>query len=295
MQPLAAIVQQLCTSLPGVDPAACQLLFEKKPLDLSTPARLSNLPAGAKVELRTELAPTATAASDLLGLGRQVHVFTREAAEAAEAEERAAGEASAPSDDFYEFTAEDWARVAAGRARAAAAAEGASLRTAALRERDERVAASRHGPAPVRVHLPGGLVLQASFGALETLGALRQLVARCLAPGVRSWTLYTAPPKQVLADWGVSMYKAGLVPAANVHLGLGAPHGGTRLLRPEVAALLGPPPPARGFARRQAPDAGQERSERTVAGGNFRAGGASGTSNGKAGGGKAPKWLKLGK
>lgn len=37
---------------------------------------------------------------------------------------------------------------------------------------------------------------QASFGALETLGALRELVGRCLAPDVRAWSLYTTPPKQ---------------------------------------------------------------------------------------------------
>ena len=64
-------------------------------------------------------------------------------------------------DAFYEFTAEDYARVAAGRARAAAAAESATLRTAALRAREEAAAAGRHGPVPIRVHLPGGLVLQA--------------------------------------------------------------------------------------------------------------------------------------
>ena len=54
MQPLSTIVEQLCASLPRpVDPAACQLLFNKQPLVLSTPARLANLPAGAKLELRT--------------------------------------------------------------------------------------------------------------------------------------------------------------------------------------------------------------------------------------------------
>lgn len=54
MQPLSSIVEQLCSSLPSpVDPAACQLLFNKKALELSTPARLANLPAGAKLELRT--------------------------------------------------------------------------------------------------------------------------------------------------------------------------------------------------------------------------------------------------
>jgi len=204
-----------------------------------------------------------------------VHVFAREAAEAAEAAERcahapslccestaqagmrqqraarSAAEGPPPGDDFYDFTAEDWAAVAGARARAAAAAEGAALRTAALRERDERAAASRLGPVPVRVHLPDGLVLQARprpsgpyasvllqahvhapaapgtragrirhtpstsasravdfrmgmggqrtwcFSALEPLGALRELVGRCLVPGAQGWCLYTTPPKQV--------------------------------------------------------------------------------------------------
>ncbi len=222
------------------------------------------------------------AAPDPLGLGRAVHVFAREAAEASEAAERcahapslhcestaqagmrqqraarSAAEGPPPGDDFYDFTAEDWAAVAGARARAAAAAEGAALRTAALRERDERAAASRLGPVPVRVHLPDGLVLQArprpsgpyasvllqahvhapaapgtragrirhtpstsasravdfrmgkggqrtwcpwrlqaSFSALEPLGALRELVGRCLVPGAQGWCLYTTPPKQV--------------------------------------------------------------------------------------------------
>ena len=73
---------------------------------------------------------------------------------------------------------------------------------------------------------------------------------------LRGWRCYVvgAARGQVLRDWSASMYKAGLVPAANVHLGTPTPHDGP-LLRPEVAALQGPPPPFRGFARKQLPDA----------------------------------------
>lgn len=55
MQPLSAIVQQVCSrlQLSHIDPAKCQLFHNKKPLDLNVPARLANLPAGAKLELQT--------------------------------------------------------------------------------------------------------------------------------------------------------------------------------------------------------------------------------------------------
>ncbi len=54
LQPLLVAVQQVCAQLPQpVDVSACQLLHHKKALDLGLPARLANLPAGAKLELRT--------------------------------------------------------------------------------------------------------------------------------------------------------------------------------------------------------------------------------------------------
>lgn len=39
--------------------------------------------------------------------------------------------------------------------------------------------------------------LQAKFQALEELSVLKQLVQKCLVPGVGPWSLYTTPPKQV--------------------------------------------------------------------------------------------------
>lgn len=41
--------------------------------------------------------------------------------------------------------------------------------------------------------------MQARFQALEELSLLKQLVHKCLVPGVGSWSLYTTPPKQVRA------------------------------------------------------------------------------------------------
>jgi TUG ubiquitin-like domain len=41
----------------AVDPAACQLLYNKKTLDAALPVRLANIPSGAKLELRTGVTP----------------------------------------------------------------------------------------------------------------------------------------------------------------------------------------------------------------------------------------------
>lgn len=42
--------------------------------------------------------------------------------------------------------------------------------------------------------------MQAKFQALEELSELEQLVQKCLAPDIKSWSLYTTPPKQVCCD-----------------------------------------------------------------------------------------------
>lgn len=47
------------------------------------------------------------------------------------------------------------------------------------------------------------MALQAKFQALEELLELKQLVQKCLEPGIRSWSLYTTPPKQA-SRWPLS-------------------------------------------------------------------------------------------
>lgn len=60
----------------------------------------------------------------------------------------------------------DWEEQAARRA-------GAPLKTEAVRRREAEEAARAHPPIPVRVLLQGGLALQASFAATETIAALQ--------------------------------------------------------------------------------------------------------------------------
>lgn len=76
-----------------------------------------------------------------------------------------------PGDAFFEFTAEDAHRIAAQRAQRAQRAE-AGLRTGRLREAEEARRAAALPPVPIRVHLPGGAVLQVGARALAIRGVL---------------------------------------------------------------------------------------------------------------------------
>ena len=68
-------------------------------------------------------------------------------------------------EEFYEFTAEDLARVTAAHIGATSADSGPLL-TRAVRERRLEAAASQYGPVPVRILFPGDLVVQVSLTRL---------------------------------------------------------------------------------------------------------------------------------
>ncbi|BDA50940.1 probable tether containing UBX domain for GLUT4 at C-terminar half [Coccomyxa sp. Obi] len=239
----------------------------------------------------------APAPADSLSLGRQIHVFSQAAAAEAEAMRGAEEE---PPEEFFEFTPDDYHRVVAGQARERARAE-TGLRTQKLREDEMRRRAAALGPVPIRVHFPDDIILQASFGALEQLSVLRDLIQKCLLPSVNSgkWQLYTTPPKQVIKDFSASFYTASLVPAANVHISVadGSMKEGP-FLRPEVMALQGPPPEERGLAHKQQPQPRQAQDARdAAAAASVAAAGASSSGTGRSSGQdakKLPKWMKLG-
>lgn len=146
----------------------------------------------------------------------------------------------------YEFTEGDARKVLAGYANARRNAESRTLMTKQMREAEQERKAAAYGRVPVRVELPDGHVVQATFAAVEKLQALHSLVASVLVPEVASaFYLFTAPPKVELKDPGVSLYAAGLVPAARVHVGFrnaAALPEYKGCLNDEAMALLGDPP-----------------------------------------------------
>ncbi|GIL57842.1 hypothetical protein Vafri_13075 [Volvox africanus] len=278
------------------------------------------------------------AEADHLGLGRTSAIFSREALEAAQALLAAAarsangstgtsssgdgggtggaGEA-AEGEDFFEVTQEDLASMMRSSQVRRMQEEAAGFRTRAAREMEERAKALLYSHVAIRAHLPGDLILQATFAATESIGALRTAVLSVLSPSLGPAVyLYTTPPRQVLHpdQDHHSLYQAGLVPAAHVHVGLdekkaaAAGHTmGASVLRPEMAArvrsCIGPELAAfHGSRPAQAPAEERKRQGTQkedpgnhVGAGVAVAGGAAGSGATTAGGGaKVPKWLKLG-
>jgi hypothetical protein len=81
-----------------------------------------------------------------------------------------------PPDSFYEFTADDYARVARGWGAntATGPAANAPLKTARMRAADAAAAAAKVGPVPVRVYgFADDLALQATFAAADPVSALQ--------------------------------------------------------------------------------------------------------------------------
>lgn len=191
--------------------------------------------------------------------------------------------------EFYDFTPDDYHKVMSGWAKQNSKAAG-PLKTQKLREQDERRRAEQFGPIPVRVHFPDGSIVQADFKALETLASLHKLVQQCMLPNLAQWYLYVTPPKQALKDHNLTFYKAGLLPAANVLVGMDSKHDG-QFLKPEVAALQAAPP-----CRSVAKQSNDARTSGASSNGNVGSG-AQFLPNSKATGGekKVPKWMKLGK
>lgn len=52
MMPLSTLLAEACAAFkPPLDPGACQLVYQKKPLDPSLPFRFANLPNGSRLEV----------------------------------------------------------------------------------------------------------------------------------------------------------------------------------------------------------------------------------------------------
>lgn len=189
--------------------------------------------------------------------------------------------------EFYDFTPDDYHKVMSSWAKQNSKASG-PMKTQKLRAQDERRRAEQFGPIPVRVHFPDGHIVQANFKALETLASLQKLVQLCLLPSVPRWYMYVTPPKQAFKDLSLTFYKAGLVPAANILLGMDSKHDGP-CLKPAIAALCAAPPVRNVAKQSNSADTLEALKGNVGSGAQFM---PSGKATGEK---KVPKWMKLGK
>ncbi|RVW14162.1 Plant UBX domain-containing protein 1 [Vitis vinifera] len=182
--------------------------------------------------------------------GREIHVF--ETSTTSQTPDEASN--SEETDDFYEFTAEDYYRILATKK------EDKFLKTRKIREAEEAARKSRitkvpTGPsfvndlfslAVIRVRFPDNHTLEATFHPSETLQSLVDLLMKVIAQPELPFYIYTAPPKKQIKDMSQDFYSAGFVPGAIIYFSYDQPKGNDgaagnsgACLREEIMSLKG--------------------------------------------------------
>merc|ERR1712226_354889 len=90
--------------------------------------------------------------------------------------------------------------------------------TSAMREQKKIEKMSNFEMIPVRLMLPGKLVLQGIFRPLETIGVIKEFLNGFLLTEIKKSELFVTPPRVVLKNKNQTLYDAKLFPAAVVHV-----------------------------------------------------------------------------
>lgn len=149
--------------------------------------------------------------------GREIRVFKTTTASTTSS--NASDTVSEETDDFYEFTPEDYYRLLATKK------EDKYLKTKKIREAEEAARRSRMTKAVIRVRFPDNHTLEASFHPSETIQSLVDLIKKVLANPEVPFYLYTTPPKKQLKDTSQNFFAAGFVPGAIVYFACDVPKG----------------------------------------------------------------------
>ncbi|WCJ34572.1 plant UBX domain-containing protein 1 [Euphorbia peplus] len=123
------------------------------------------------------------------------------------------------SDDFYEFTAEDYYRMTAKKK------EDKYLKTRKIREAEEAARRSRITKTVMRVRFPDNLTLEATFNPSEMIQSLVDLLMKVVSRPDVPFYLYTTPPKKPIKDSSQDFYSAGFIPGAIVYFSYDIPQG----------------------------------------------------------------------
>ncbi|XP_073092223.1 tether containing UBX domain for GLUT4 isoform X2 [Manis javanica] len=128
-------------------------------------------------------------------------------------------------DEFFELTVDDVRRRLAQLRSERKCLEEAPLVTKAFREAQMKEKLERYPKVVLRVLFPDRYILQGFFRPSETVGDLRDFVRSHLGNPGLPFHLFVAPPKAILDDQALTLFQAGLFPAALVHFGAEEPAG----------------------------------------------------------------------
>ncbi|KAK3845415.1 MAG: hypothetical protein J3R72DRAFT_29402 [Linnemannia gamsii] len=120
-------------------------------------------------------------------------------------------------DDFYDLTSQDMMKLLSSQKAKREEAENRGFKTAAARAEEEKAKERRYPKTIIRIRFPDRIQLQATFRSQETVGDLRNWVAKACVGQGEKFDLYTTPPKKVLADSKQTLYQAGLAPQSIVY------------------------------------------------------------------------------
>ncbi|KAL5793332.1 hypothetical protein ACOSP7_001926 [Xanthoceras sorbifolium] len=126
---------------------------------------------------------------------------------------------SEETDDFYEFTAEDYYRILAKKK------EDKFLKTRKLREAEEAARRLKVTKAVIRVRFPDNHTLEVTFHPSETFQSLVDFLSKVVTHPDLPFHLYTTPPKKVIKDMSQDFYSAGFIPGAIVYFSYDVPKG----------------------------------------------------------------------
>ncbi|KAK1569201.1 hypothetical protein Q3G72_033757 [Acer saccharum] len=127
------------------------------------------------------------------------------------------------TDDFFEFTAEDYYRILAQKK------EDKFLKTRKIRDAEEAARRSKitkfDMQAVIRVRFPDNHTLEVTFHSSETFQSLFDFLRKVLAQPDLPFHLYTTPPKKLIKDMSQDFYSAGFIPGAIVYFSYDVPKG----------------------------------------------------------------------
>lgn len=145
-------------------------------------------------------------------LGREIHVFTTSTATSTSEKAPSTSVSNKEeSDDFYEFTAEDYYRTLGYKK------EDKFLKTRKIREAEEAERRSRITKAVIRVRFPDNYTLEANFHPSEKVQCLMDLLMKVVARPDLPFYIYTTPPKMQVKDMSKDFYSLGFAPGAIVY------------------------------------------------------------------------------
>ncbi|XP_030450340.2 plant UBX domain-containing protein 1 isoform X1 [Syzygium oleosum] len=176
-----------------VDGSSSHLLLKRRRLAIPDPMEAE--PAKAKLAEINEK------------FGREIRVFETSASSLTENVAPGTDE----TDDFYEFTAEDYHRLLTTKK------EEKHLKTRKLREAEEAARRSRITKTTIRVRFPDNHTLEATFHPSEKIESLVALLEKVVAKPEMPFYIYTTPPKKQIKDLSQDFYSAGFIPGAIVY------------------------------------------------------------------------------